>query len=325
MLQLGIFIAVTAGSLALFFVVGSQWQPGRARIRRRLAGEFVSGQQNAPSRLYKDLDVLDEDFGTPEAAGADTSEALTSRRLSPQGRVENLLRQAGINRTARQIAWFTLGISVALGGLGLGLFGWLAGLGGCVVGVVAVLFVITTQRRSRRERYLLQLLGAFELMARVLRAGQAVPEAFRAAVEAFEEPLKSEFEQCLHQIEHGLRPETAFRELSERSGILELRIFVVAMTIQRQSGGNLSEVLDRLASVVRNRKQVRQKIRSLTAEGRLQALTLVILPGLTFGFMYILNQPYAELLLQQGRLLAATVILMGIGVLWIRNIMNFEG
>ena len=97
------------------------------------------------------------------------------------------------------------------------------------------------------------------------------------------------------------------------------------MTIQRQSGGNLSEVLDRLATVVRTRLRLRQKIRALTAEGRLQSLTLTVLPVLTFGVMYAINRTYAEALLSQWKLLLATVACMAVGTLWIRNIMNFEG
>ena len=87
----------------------------------------------------------------------------------------------------------------------------------------------------------------------------------------------------------------------------------------------LSEVLERMAAIVRSRIRLRQKMRALTAEGRMQSLTLLVLPVLTFAVMYFLNRSYAEALLVQWRLLVATVACMGIGVLWIRSIMNFEG
>jgi tight adherence protein B len=326
-MQFGIFVAVTTSALTLFLALAGLWQPGRNRIRRRLAGEFEGGTSTAPSPLYKDLDALDLGFGTDEAQAKNESAAAPAGRFSPRWRsnLEELLRQAGMSWSVRQFAGIAAGSGLILGGLGFGFLGWFAGIGGFAVGVSVAFFFLITRRKMRRERYLNQLLGAFELMARVLRAGQAVPEAFRAAVDAFEDPLKSEFEQCLHQIEHGLRPETAFRELSQRSGILELGIFVIAMTVQRQSGGNLSEVLDRLAAIVRNRLRVRQKIRTLTAEGRMQSFTLLVLPILTFFSMYFLNREYAEMLLEHTRLLAATVALVFVGVLWIRSIMNFEG
>jgi tight adherence protein B len=194
-----------------------------------------------------------------------------------------------------------------------------------LAGIALPMASLAAKRKLRSEKYRKQLVGAFELIARVLRAGQTVPEAFRAATEAFDQPLSAEFTLCLHAIEHGIRPEDAYRELSERSGILELRIFVVAMTIQRQTGGNLSEVLDRLAAIIRARVKLKQKMRALTAEGRLQALTLTVLPVLTFAVMYVLNRQYAQQLLDHWKLLAGTGLCMTAGIVWIRNIMKFEG
>jgi tight adherence protein B len=200
-----------------------------------------------------------------------------------------------------------------------------AGLAGTAAGLVAPPAALAVRRKARREAYRQQLVGAFELMARVLRAGQSVPEALRAVTDVADDPLAGEFGRCLHQIEHGIRPEDAYRDLADRSGVQELRIFVVAMAIQRQTGGNLAAVLDRLAGVVRARLRLRQRVRALTAEGRLQSATLVVLPVVTFGVMYYLNRPYAAALLGHPQLLAATAGCMAVGVVWVRNITNFEG
>ena len=235
------------------------------------------------------------------------------------------MREAGVPGTARQWLWGCGGITVACAVAGFFLGGWFMALATGLAGAGGPFLVVRMRRKARRERYLKQLGGAFELMARVLRAGQSVPESFRAAMAAFDEPLAGEFGRCVHQIEHGLRPESAYREMSERSGVLELRIFVVAMAIQRQTGGNLTDVLDRLAGVVRARLRLRQKIRPLTAEGRLQSLTLVVLPILTFAAMYFINHEYAAALLAHTKLLLATAACMVVGVVWIRNIMSFEG
>ncbi|QEL21014.1 type II secretion system F family protein [Limnoglobus roseus] len=327
MLPIGIFAVITLGSLALLRVVAEYSKPGRGRLRRRLAGEFGESTpaESSAVPLYRNVASWDADL---EDGG---SGQLTGSRIVPAAGAarrewaEDFLREAGIPLKASHLAGVTLGAAVVIGSIA-GLFvGWLAGVAAAVVGILVPLVVVNAMRKARRERYVKQLAGAFDLMARVLKAGQSVPEAFRAATEAFDDPLKGEFSRCNHQIEHGLRPETAYRELSQRSGVLELRIFVVAMTIQRQTGGNLSEVLERMAVIVRSRLRLRQKMRALTAEGRLQSVTLLVLPVLTFGVMYFLNRTYAEALLAQWRLLVATVACMGIGVLWIRNIMNFEG
>lgn len=320
MLQVGIFVVVTAGALALFRAL-SGGRSADGEFRRRLVEEFRDTPAAvAQSALYKNLDDLNEEAEGTQPRGEEAPVPTGWR-----ARADEFLRQAGAPIGVRRATGAVAGLAVVAGVVGLLSAGWAAGIAGLVAGAVAPIGVLVARRKARRDAYLRQLVGAFELMARVLRAGQSVSEAFRAAVDAFENPLADEFGRCLHQIEHGLRPESAFRELSRRAGIVELRMFVVAMAIQRQSGGNLSEILDRLASVIRTRLRIRQKIRALTAEGRLQSLTLTVLPVLTFGAMYALNRPYAELLLAQWRMLAVAVGCVAVGTLWIRNIMNFEG
>jgi tight adherence protein B len=323
MLSLGIFVAVTAGLLTLFRVA-AEWSPARSRFRRRFAQEFGAGRaERAPSPLYKAIDLDAPADRDPAAGGPDGAASAPPGALL--ARAGEFLRQAGVPLVPRQFLGLVLACAGCAAVLGLAAGGPLGGAAGGAAGALAPLLAVHGRRAARREKYLKQLVGAFELMARVLRAGQSVAEGFRAAVESFDDPLRGEFGQCLHQIEHGLRPEAAFRELSERAGILELRIFAVAMTVQRQTGGNLSEVLDRLAGVIRTRLRVRQKIRALTAEGRLQSVTLTVLPVITFGAMYALNRPYAEALFTQWRLLLGTAACMTVGTLWIRNIMSFEG
>lgn len=325
MLPVGIFIAITAGSLALLRAVASFSRPDRGRIRRRLAGEFSEPANATAVPLYKDVDSWDADDPQFDADESGEIRAAVPQKVGRWDWVDDYLREAGVAIDPLRLLAAVVSLALTIGVVGFVFVGWLAGIAGWVAGVAVPLAMLAAKRKARRDRYVQQLAGAFELMARVLKAGQSVPEAFRAATEAFDEPLAGEFNRCLHQIEHGLRPESAYRELSRRSGILELRIFVVAMMIQRQTGSNLSDVLERMATVVRERMRMRKKLRALTAEGRLQSLTLIVLPVVTFAAMYFLNRQYAELLLAQWRLLLATAACMGVGVLWIRNIMKFEG
>lgn len=320
MLDFGIFAAISVGSLAVLRLVADLWKPGRGSIRRRLAGEFNDGATAVANPLYKNVGQWDDDL-----SAADGQAVAAPPKVSLRQQVEVYLLQSGVPLSVRQLAWLCGGTAAALGLAGLFVGGWLPPVAGLVVGAAGPVGFVAAKRKARREKYVKQLAGAFELMARVLKAGQSVPEAFRAATEAFDDPLRGEFTRCLHQIEHGLRPEAAYRDLSQRSGVIELRIFVIAMTVQRQSGGNLSEVLERLGTLVRGRDRQRMRLRGLTAEGRMQSLTLIVLPFVTFAAMYLLNRPYAEILLVQWKLLLATGALMGVGIVWIRSIMNFEG
>lgn len=324
MLNVGIFLAVTVGALVLLQFGVSATRRDRGLVRRRLAQEFAAAQASATSGLYKNLGTLDIDSWSGEQADAVVKPAAQPV-VSVWQRFGAFVRQSGLPTTPRQVLSGTAVAAAILSAVG----GWLGdGIGavaGAAVGGVVPFLAISSMRNRRRERLIVQLSSAFDQMARVLRAGQSVTEALRSVVETSGSPLSEEFAGCLHQIELGIRPEEAFQELGRGSSVLELRLFVMAMAIHRQTGGNLAEVLDRLATMTRTRVRLRQKINALTAEGRLQSVTLVVLPPLTFAVMFVLNRPYAEALLTHGRLLVATAALMAVGVLWTRKIINFEG
>src|SRR5262249_57164429 len=119
---------------------------------------------------------------------------------------------------------------------------------------------------------------AFDLMARVIRAGQTMSQAIQSVADEFDQPLAGEFAYCYEQQNLGLSPEVALRDLARRTGLVEVKIFVLAMLVQQQTGGNLAELLDKLSGVVRERFRVPGKIKALTAEGRMQATVLLVLP-----------------------------------------------
>jgi tight adherence protein B len=323
MLQLGTFLAVTVGLFALFQVAAQWLRPGGTRARQRLAAEFgPASPEHARPALYRDLEAL----SLADAASLGSEAHLAPRPPSPglRKRLEALLQEAHVPLRVGPFLALTAAGAVGLGGAAAYFGGWIAGVVACVVGAVGPFVFLRAKRKTRQEKFLRQLPGAFELMARVIRAGQSVPQALQAVVEAHDDPLAGEFASCEHQQSLGLRPEVAFREMAQRSGILELRIFVMAMLVQRQTGGNVSEVLDRLAGLMRARLRLRQQVRALTAEGRLQGISLVLLPIFTFFAMYYLNRSYALVLLEHGRWLLAAGAGMLIGVLWIRKIVNLD-
>jgi tight adherence protein B len=326
-LAMVVFLAVTLSLVGGYLVVSGHLHPDAGRVRRRLAEEFTKDPaRSSPSTLYKNLDQLrlDPSQGMPDRLGPERTEAPPPRQLGVRERVDGLLEQADLPVTADQLLAVAIGLAFVLGGIGALTGGLLAGLAAATLGAAAPLVYVRWRRKVRREKYLQQLPAAFDLMSRVIRVGQSVPQSFQAVAEAFENPLRDEFANCLKQQNLGLRPEVAFQELMERSGIVEMRIFAMAMLIQRQSGGNLSEILERLAGLVRARVRLRQHVRTLTAEGRLQGWTLVVLPFLVFGVMLVVNRAYAEILFEHVPLLAAMAISMGLGILWIRRIVNFD-
>jgi tight adherence protein B len=327
-LALLVFLAVTSGLVGGYLVLSGYFQPDASRVRRRLTDEFAKDQPKIPpSTLYKNLDPIKLEPGQTffDPLGPERTAPRSTAKPGARERLNTLLEQANLALTVNQLSAACATLGFLLGGLGTWLGGLPVGLAMAAVGAVVPLLYVHGRRKARREKYLRQLPGAFDLMARVIRAGQSVPQAFQAVAETFEDPLAGEFAMCQKQQSLGLRPELCFQELMERSGIVEMRIFAMAIVIQRQSGGNLSDMLERLAGLVRARLRLCQQVRTLTAEGRMQGWTLVVLPFLVFAVMLGINRAYAEVLLGQKALLAAMLTLMGLGILWIRRIVNFEG
>jgi tight adherence protein B len=326
-LSILIFLAVTFASLGLLHFLPRVVQRGRARVRKRLVEEFhPKPTDSAPVVLFKERDVVHMSLAEEYAlAGEGRPAAPQPSLVGWQKNLERLLEEANVPMRVDHFFLATLAVTVALGVGGAWWLQWPGGLAGGALGAGLPFGLLYFRRKARREKLLAQLPNAFELMARVIRAGQAVPQALQAVADAFEEPLANEFRRCQHQQELGLPPELVFREMANRCGIVEFRIFVMAMLIHRQTGGNLSEILERLAVLVRTRLRLRQQVRTLTAEGRLQGHTLVVLPFVLYAAMFCINRQYAVLLLEHTQLLWATAGLMVIGVLWIRKIVNFEG
>jgi len=183
---------------------------------------------------------------------------------------------------------------------------------------------VNAKRKRRFEKLLSQMPDAFDLMSRVMRAGQTISHAMQAVAEEFEPPVAEEFGYCYEQQNLGLDAESALRDLSRRTGLLEMKIFVLALLVHRQTGGNLAELLDKLSTIVRDRFRIRGLVRTLTAEGRVQAGVLIALPFFAYMVMLFLNRDYALILLQHPILPVGSLCSLGLGWLWIRSIVNFE-
>jgi len=195
-----------------------------------------------------------------------------------------------------------------------------AGAAAAAMPLVRVRFL----RDARQCQLRAQLADAFELMSSTLRAGQSMTQSMQAVAVDFPAPIAEEFMLCAEQQNLGLDPEIAMRQLARRCGIIELKIFVVAVLVQRQVGGNLSEILQGLSHVVRERFRIMGLINTLTAEGRLQALILMALPPFLLLIMIFLNRDYTQSLLDHPELLIGMGVSMGLGWLWIRKIVNFD-
>ena len=320
------FVNVTLGLTAGYYFLSEILYKHKHQVSDRLKEEFRKETGPAPkSALFKNLDRLQLEPGLkvdPDPLNAEAPPPPKRQTLAL--RLTILLERSGLKLTLNQLLIVTVGMGLVLGLAGTAFRGVLLGLPLAIVGAALPFAWVFVTFRARKEKMLTQLPAAFDLMARVVRAGQSIPQAFQAVADSFEDPIATEFAHVQRQQNLGLSPETTLRDMANRCDILEMRIFVMAMLIQRQTGGNLAEVLERLSGLLRDRLRLRRQVRTLTAEGRLQGWTLFCLPFIVFGALMVVNRRYAEVLFNHVPLLVATGVSMLIGMLWIRKIVNFK-
>jgi tight adherence protein B len=309
------FIAVVTACAGAYSILSDLYLRDRSRVSQRVDDEFRkrARERAQKSMLFKDLRTLLPDGGAEE-------EVLTMRQ-----RFEAMVEQSGLNITTQKLVIISTVGAIVLGVLG-GLLrqNILVAIVGALLGGGVPLFYVNMKRKARTEKLLSQLPDSFDLMSRVIRAGQTMAQALQAVADEFSPPVASEFAYCYEQQNLGLPPETALRELARRTGVLDLKIFVLAMLVQQQTGGNLAELLDKLSHIIRERYKLRGKVKALTAEGRMQALVLLALPPGMFLLMLSMNRSYAGILLENPVIIWITLISESLGALWIRKIVNFD-
>lgn len=266
------------------------------------------GDSTRSASLFKDLKRL-----------ADQS----AQRRTVLERLDQLIEQSATPLTLRQCG--VLSIALAAGfAVPTAWFAPLAIPMAAGVGFALLPVALYVKRFSRQKKLSQQLPEAFQMISRSVSAGQTVPAALRIIADDFDEPISEEFALCYEQQNLGISRETSLRKLAQRTGIMELQLFVVALLVQERSGGDLVGLLDNLAAMIRKRLKLQNRIRALTGEGRMQALVLIVLPIAALAAMLVLSPEYAQSLLDRPWLLGVAAGAQTLGALWIRRIVNFE-
>jgi tight adherence protein B len=310
------FIAVVTACAGVYSIVSDLYLRDRTRVSQRVDEEFRKRMRARAQRsmLFKDFRAMSAELDAEEEG-----------RPTLAQRFEAMVEQSGLELTSSRLLTIALGSAAVLGLLG-GLVrqNLLAAAVGAALGAAVPIWYVNMKRNARLEKLLSQLPDTFDLMSRVIRAGQTMSQALQAVADEFAPPVAAEFAFCYEQQNLGLAPETSLRELARRTGLVELKIFVLALLVQQQTGGNLAELLDKLSHIIRERYKMRGKIKALTAEGRFQAMILLGLPPFMFLLMMTMNRDYGGVLLENPALIWATLVSEALGGLWIRKIVNFD-
>ncbi len=303
------FVATTLLTISLGTLVYDWLFSYRVAVRQRMMDVSGTASGDKAVSLFKDMKRLHG--------------GQIAYRPSWRDQLQTQIDLAGLNYSARTFAWgcaACAGVSALTGLLGSW---WLAVLFGAT-GAVFPLAVLSFRQHSRQRKLSRQLPEAFAMISRAVKAGQTIPAALQIIAEDFEAPISTEFARCYEHQNLGVSRESALRQLAKRTGIMELQIFVVAMLVQAKSGGDIVELLDNLSSRVRKRLKLKDRVRALTGEGRMQALVLVVLPIASLIGIIILAPDYASSLLDRPWLLAVAGAGQAVGAFWIRRIVNFE-
>lgn len=258
----------------------------------------------------------------------DESISLAESLGSRLGNLRTLLEQADVRLRPGQFLLLTLALGGGgfLAGMVAGLPAWAAPATGLLLASFPLLYLLL-RRKRRMSAFARQLPDALELVGRALRAGHSLAAGINLVGSEMADPISTEFTRCYEEQNLGIPLEESLEAMTERVPNLDLRFFATTVILQRQTGGDLAEILDKIGSLIRERFKIWGQIQALTGEGRLSGVVLLALPPVLFLAMYHLNPEYIQLLFSDpiGQwMLGVALLLQLVGALVIRKIINIK-
>lgn len=303
-------------SLALVSEVIRDWRR-RRRVARRLRPIILNESEAGKKDVY-DLVRPDPKVGM---------DSLTTQIPGLQ-RMNGLLEQSRLGWGPGTFLVLSAGLALGFGGavflLRQSLFlGTLAAIGGAA----APYFYAVYRQRARFKQFEEEFPEAIDLLTRAIRAGHPLSSGMRMVAEEGPPEAAEEFRRTFEEQRFGLPFEEALLGMVDRTDMVDVRIFAIAVLVQREVGGNLAEILDNLSTTIRRRFYLRRQLRTYTAQGRMTGYALAGMPPV-LGFIFFLLQPdYIMILFQNlfGWVLVGTaLVLQVIGALWIKKIVNID-
>lgn len=317
-----LIVSVMAGLavVALFLGVGFAFRKSEgAQAEQRLADLI--------GRPKKDNDLRTGILLRPPAIDLDAAQFWT--KFVPN--LENLSRlyeQADVNLPFNKFMGIVAILALTGGLLGV-LFQlpiYLVPLGAVVLGTTPFLWLLHRKKR-RMKAFLDAMPEAVELIGRGLRAGHSLASAMHLVSEEMKGPIADEFGRVFEEQNLGIPLEVTLRGLADRVPSVDVRFFVIAVVIQRATGGDLAEVLDKIGKLIRQRFELFGHVRALTAEGRLSGVVLLALPPGLLAFLSVSNYSYVSVLFTTSvgtKMLAITAALQLVGALMIKKIVAIK-
>jgi tight adherence protein B len=244
-----------------------------------------------------------------------------------EARIQQLLDRAAWPLRSTEFIVLQVAGGVVGGLLGFLFARWWLGIILVVVGAIFPRLILANRVAKRESLFLEQLPDVLQLLSGSLQAGYGFMQAIDTVAKEASPPASTEFSRVLAESRLGMPVEDALNSMADRVGGEDFRWVVLAINIQRQVGGNLAALLSTVAATLREREMVRRQIKVLSAEGRLSAIILVALPFFLAGYISIVNPGYLKVMFDEtiGKIMVAGgIVLMGIGILWMRKLIKID-
>lgn len=219
---------------------------------------------------------------------------------------------------------FTALLCLFLTNMSLGPF--IGGLGGIILGIFINNTFLDNRINNRNEDLLKNFPDAIDMIVRSVKSGHPLLSSFKMIAENAEPPIRGEFKQMVEEISYGRPMQEALKKMADRIGILDINFFVVILSVQQDTGGNLAEVLSNLSGIIRKRKQLRLKIRALTSEGRVVGWIFAGIPVFQLGAIKLASPNYLDAYsTDQGKFWMLVAIGLICSAIYVtRRMCNFE-
>jgi tight adherence protein B len=249
-------------------------------------------------------------------------------RLPRVATLDRVLIQAGSDWSIAEL--FSMSLAAGFASLLMALLfrlAWPASIAAMAAGAAAPTMWILRQRARRLGSVEKMLPDTLDLVTRALRAGHSLPTALKLVGDEMRDPIGSEFRTLSEEINFGVPVNSALANLTRRIPSRDLEYLVVALAIQRETGGNLAELLENIASIVRERLKLFGEIRTLSAEGRLSAWILSLLPFGLLGVLELMNPQFLSVLWNDPfgtKLVVSSLVSMAVGIVWMRSVIRIR-
>lgn len=313
----GIFLVIVLLFEGIYYASQSGAKPEKRRVRRRLRTLSAGGYEKETISILRKTTLSD----IPWFHRLLMATPLTLR-------INRLLEMANAQRPLAVYLLFSL-LLAALGFI-LGMYRspllymriLLA-----LFGALLPFFYLVWLKKKRMAKFERQLPDALDLIARSLKAGHAFSSGLKMTADEFDDPIGTEFGKTLDEINFGVGVDDALKSMAERVDCPDLKFFVVSVIIQRETGGNLAEIMESLALLIRERFKLLGKVRILAAEGKLSAYILLALPFFMAGYFILVKPEYMKLLLEDPighRMIIVALIMMTVGTIVMRKMIQIR-